>query len=457
MEARPRSATHTSEVLRRVGWFTAACVLISNVIGSGIFTTTGFMARDLGNPTLILALWLVGAVLALAGAMSYSELGVAFPQAGGEYVYLRHAYGPFLGFLSGWVSFTVGFSAAIAAGAVSFSAYFHQAFSVGQDNGVIGKILALALVWLVTAVHMAGVEAGGFLQRTLTILKIGGIALLIIGAVLIGQGSWTNVSVRAPGPEPGFGPIVVSLIFVIYSYSGWNVAGYLAGEMLDPRRTIPRTMVGGTVFVGLVYLAINLMYFYALPVTILAQEPILPVAEKAAAALFGATAAHVIAGMLCLSIAGAVSAMVWAGPRVYYAMARDGVLPTVLGETAGGGGAPRAAILLQSAWASALVLSGTFEQLVVYSGFVLTIFSGLAAAAVLVLRRRQPDLPRPYRVPLYPAPPILYVSMATVIAIYTLLERPVESVLALATVAAGAPVYVLLRRYLPTAVQGNTD
>lgn len=436
-------------MLRRVGGFTAACVLVSNVIGSGIFTTTGFMARDLGDAGMILTLWLAGAVFALAGAISYSELGAALPQAGGEYVYLSRAYGPFLGFLSGWVSFTVGFSAAIAAAAVTFASYFLQLFPVGQATGVLGKALALGLVWLLTGVHLAGVGAGGLLQRILTVTKVSAIFLLIMGAVTVGQGSWENLTIRDASRTPGLGAIVVSFIFVIYSYSGWNVAGYLAGEITNPGRTIPRTMIGGTLFVGLVYLGLNLVYLYALPVTALAQAPILPVAAKAARALFGAPAAHLVASMLCLSIAGAVSAMIWAGPRVYYAMARDGLLPAVFAETSGTGGAPGKSILLQSTWATVLILTGTFEQLLIYSGFVLTIFSAVAVAAVIVLRRRSPDLPRPFRVPLYPFLPGAYIALALVIVTYTLIERPAESAWAVATVLLGALFYPLMGKYKP--------
>ncbi len=448
MATRPASEASGAGILRKVGGFTAACVLVSNVIGSGIFTTTGFMARDLGDAGMIITLWLAGAVFALAGAISYSELGAALPQTGGEYIYLSRAYGPVLGFLSGWVSFTIGFSAAIAAASVSFASYFLQIFPVGQETGVVGKALALGLVWLVTAVHVAGVGAGGVLQRTLTITKVGAILLLVIGALTVGQGSWENLTIRDTSLTPRFGTIVVSFIFVIYSYSGWNVAGYLAGEITNPGRTIPRTMIGGTLFVGLVYLGLNLIYLYALPVTALGQAPVLPVAEKVAKALFGAPAAHLVASMLCLSIAGAVSAMIWAGPRVYYAMARDGLLPAVFAETRPGG-APAKSILLQSTWATLLILTGTFEQLLVYSGFVLTIFTALAVGAVIVLRRRSPDLPRPFRVPLYPFLPGAYITLAAVIVGYTLIERPVESMLALATVLAGAPVYLLMGKYQP--------
>jgi APA family basic amino acid/polyamine antiporter len=435
---------HLSELPRRIGWFTAGCVLVSNVVGSGIFTTTGFMARDLGHPGLVLSVWMVAGLIALSGALSYSELGAAFPVAGGEYAYLRLVYGPFVGFLSGWTSFTIGFSAAIAAGAVSFAAYFSQLFSLGGEGGVRPTIIALALLWSITGIHLAGVEASGWLQRTLTVLKVATILLFIAAGVMVGNGDWGNLKVADVQVVPGLGAYGVSLIFALYAYSGWNAAAYLAGEMTDPGRTIPRTMVGGTLFVVLLYLAMNAFYFYALPVSELAQPPLLPVADKVATALLGPDAGRFVTAILCLSIAGAVSAMVWAGPRVYYAMAQDGLLPTWFGTTPTG--TPINAILLQSLWASVLIVSGSFERLIIYSGTVLMAFTGLAVAAVIILRRQQPDLPRPYQAPLYPFVPGFFVLASAAIVAIALYERPLEGALGFATVLAGAPLYLLWER-----------
>jgi APA family basic amino acid/polyamine antiporter len=431
---------------RRIGWFTASCVLVSNVVGSGIFTTTGFMARDLGDPGLILSVWVVAGLIALSGALSYSELGVAFPVAGGEYTYLRLAYGPFVGFLSGWTSFTIGFSAALAAGAVSFSAYLSRLFPLGDEGGMLSTVAALALLWSITGFHMAGVGAGGWLQRTLTVLKVGAIALLIAAGLMTGKGDWANLEVTDLQIVPGIGPWFVSLIFALYAYSGWNAAAYLAGEMIDPGRTIPRTMIGGTLFVALLYLLLNGFYFYALPVTELAQPPLVPVAGKVASALLGLEAGRLVTALLCLSIAGAVSAMVWAGPRVYFAMAQDGLIPSMFGSAAGARGTPINAILLQSVWASILLMSGSFERLVVYSGTVLVIFSALAVAAVIVLRRQQPALPRPYHTPLYPFVPGFYVLVSTVTVGIALYERPLEGGLGIATVLAGTPLYLVWQK-----------
>ncbi|MBI4402198.1 MAG: amino acid permease [Nitrospirae bacterium] len=427
-------------------WFTAACVLVSNIIGGGIFTTTGFIARDVGDPILILALWLVGALLALAGAMSYSELGAALPRAGGDYIYLRQAYGPLVGFLSGWASFTVGFGAAIAASAVSCASYGLRVVPLAEENSLVAKALALLLVWSLTAVHAAGVGAGGWLQRLLTTTKVVAILVLILGGLLLGAGSWTNLTVRVSETKPGLGPLVVALIFVLYTYLGWNVVGYIAGEIADPGRTIPKIVIGGTAFVAVIYLLLNLVYLYALPVTALAQPPVLPVAEKAAAALWGPTSARLLAAVLCISIAGAVSAMVWAGPRVYWVMAVDGVFASFFKDLHRTTGVPVRAILLQSVWASLLILTGTFEQLVIFAGVILAAFTALTVGAVIVLRRRHPDLARPYRVPLYPLVPGLMIAISLAIVGDSLIQRPIESALGVATVMGGIPLYFLWRK-----------
>jgi APA family basic amino acid/polyamine antiporter len=445
-----RTEKDPSTLPRRIGWFTAGCVVIGNVVGTGIFTTTGFMARDLGHPGLILSIWLMGGLIALAGALAYSELGAAFPVAGGEYVYLRHAYGPFIGFLSGWTSFTIGFSAAIAAGAMSFAAYFNQLFSLDDEQVLPSMAVALAVLWAITACHLLGVEAGGFLQRALTLLNMGAVLALITAGLMIGEGDWAHLSLSDAQPAPSVGLCIVSLIFALYAYSGWNAAVYLAGEVTEPARTIPRALISGTLFVTLLYLLLNAFYFYALPVTELAKPPLLPVASKAVGALLGLDTAWFVTLILCLSIAGGTSAMVWAGPRVYYAMARDGLIPSYFYKASGAQGTPINAILLQSLWASVLILSGSFERLLIYSGTVITIFSALAVGAVLILRRTEPDLPRPYRTPLYPFVPVFFIVMSMVIVWNAVSERPLEAGLGLATVLAGTPLYLVWRRFRGT-------
>ncbi|HEX2055770.1 MAG TPA: amino acid permease, partial [Nitrospiraceae bacterium] len=371
------------------------------------------------------------------------ELGASLPRAGGDYVYLRQAYGPLAGFLSGWVSFVVGFGAAIAASAVSFSAYAFRLVPSLEQTGVAPAVPALALVWMLTAVHARGVSAGTVVQRLLTTTKVTALLLLIVGGLAVGEGAWNNFFIRSEQVEPSFGVTASGLVFVFYTYLGWNVAGYVAGELADPIRALPKIVVGGTVFVAILYLLINIVYFYALPVTILGKPPLLPVAEKAAAALWGPDSARILALMLCLSITGAVSAMIWAGPRVYWAMANDGVFLKFFSERDPATGAPVRSIILQSLWASVLIITGTFEQLVLFGGAVLAFFTALTVGALFVLRFRQPDLPRPYRTPLYPFVPLLFVVSILSLVSTIVVTRPGEALMGLGTIVTGAIAYRL--------------
>jgi len=307
------------------------------------------------------------------------------------------------------------------------------------------KGFALALIWSLTVVHVAGVGPGGVLQQILTVLKIGAILLLIVGAFTVGTGDWQHIVTISRQPDIGPGALVVSFIFVTYAYSGWNAAGYIAGEIINPTRSIPRTMIGGTLLVGVLYGVLNLVYFYALPIHTLATPPLMPVAEKAAVEMFGPTAAHFVTILLCISIARPVSAMIWTGPRVYYAMAQDGFLPGFFSDTKHTHGTPVRSIILQSLWVTVLVLSGSFEQLVIYSGLIITVFTALTVGAVMVLRQRRPQLVRPYRVPFYPVLPVCYVLVAGVIMIFLSVEKPVESFWACLTLSAGIPFYLLMR------------
>ena len=442
----PSNETIAPDGLRQISGFTALCVLISSVVGTGIFTTTGFMARDIQDPWLILLLWGGGAVLALAGAMCYSELGAAFPFVGGDYVYIREAYSPFIAFLSGWASFTVGFGAAIAAGAMGFASYVLQA--VPNEAGLQVQWVALGLIWSLTVIHVAGVGPGGWLQQILTVLKIGAILLLIAGAFTVGHGEWEHLAILPTLSGIGPGSLVVSFIFVTYAYSGWNAAGYIAGEMRNPTRAVPRTMIGGTLFVGTLYVVLNLVYFYALPIQDLGAPPLIPVAEKTAVGMFGPTAALFVSILLCISIAGTVSAMTWTGPRIYYAMARDGFLPKIFSDINHRHDAPARSIVLQSLWVTVLVLSGSFEQLVIYSGLVITVFTALTVGAVIILRIKRPQLIRPYRVPFYPLLPMFYLLIAGVIMIFLIKEKPMETFWACFTLSAGIPLYHMMRKHV---------
>src|ERR1041384_1927061 len=249
---------------QKIGWFTAVCVLVSNIIGGGIFSTTGFMARDLGDPLLILLLWFVGALFALGGAMVYGALGAVLPHAGGDYVYLREAYGPLVAFLSGWTSFTIGFGAAVAASAISFSSYALRVIPIGDEQGWLAKSLSLSLLWVLTLVHCRGVGAGGRMQLFLTTTKVVAIGGLILGGLWMVAGHWESLVARPTEQQPTLGASAIALVIVTYCYLGWNVAGYIAGDIADPRRTLPKIMMGGTAFVAVIYLLLNVVYLSAL-------------------------------------------------------------------------------------------------------------------------------------------------------------------------------------------------
>jgi basic amino acid/polyamine antiporter, APA family len=436
----------SSGPIHTIGWFTASCLLISNIIGGGIFTTTGLMARDLGDPMLILGLWSLGGLFSIGGAMVYGELGSRLPHAGGDYVYLREAYGPLVAFLSGWTSFTIGFGAAVAASSISFSAYAFRIFPVMDESGWWAKGLSLTLLWLVTVIHSRGLAGGGRLQRVVTSTKVLAIGVLIVGGLSASTAHWDWLSARpnVGGSNPG--SIAVALVIVVYCYLGWNVAGFIATEITDPRRVLPRVMIGGTAFVATIYVLLNLVYLSALSVASLAKEPIVPVAEKSAAALWGPNSGQLVAALLCLSIAGAVSAMTWAGPRVYWAMARDGAITPWLAYRDHQTGVPARAILFQTLWASALIVTGTFEQLIIYSGMVLAFFMGLTLSAIFPLRSKSPQADPVYRSPWYPLLPALLVGGAALVVGSSMWQRPLEALYGAATVIGGLPFYFYWKR-----------
>ena len=432
--------------MQKIGWFTATCVLISNIVGGGIFTTTGIMARDLGDPMLILLLWFMGALFAVGGAMIYGELGSRLPQAGGDYVYLREAYGPFVAFLSGWTSFTIGFGAAVAASAISFSSYALRVIPIVDEQEWLAKGLSLALLWMATFLHCQGLGTGGRVQLLLTTTKVVSIGGLILGGLWTMADHGIGLLERPALLQPTFGVSAIALVIVTYCYLGWNVVGYIASDIAEPSRTLPKIMIGGTAFVGVIYLLLNLVYLSALSIGELAQEPIVPVAEKAAAALWGPESGRIVAAILCLSIAGAVSAMTWAGPRVYWAMAQDGMITPWLAKLHPRTAVPVRAIVFQSLWASLLIVSGTFEQLLVYSGLVLSFFMALTLSTIFRLRRASPVGIQQYQAPLYPFLPITLVCGAAALVITSMLERPSESLYGAVTVLSGIPLYYYWRR-----------
>ncbi len=402
---------------RRIGLGTAIAVVIGSMVGSGIFTTTGFISRDVGSPIALMALWVAGGLTALAGALCYSELGGAMPEAGGDYVYLREAFGPFVAYLSGWTSFLVGFSGATAASALAFVGYLRYFFPTLDSAGFESKLLALAILWSLTGVHVAGVGPGGKFQRFFAATTVLGMLALIAAGFSSGRGNAHNFLTAAPAQ----GSAAVALIFVMYAYSGWNAAAYLAGEIQNPSRRLPAALITGTTVVIVLYLGMNAMYLYAQPTAEMAG--VLAVAEKTSVTLLGPTAAGLIAGLVAIVLVGSTSALILSGPRVYYAMARDGVFFRSLSKLNPKLGTPARAILLQAAWASVLILFfHAFERVVVYTGFALTAFTALTVIALIVLRVRRPTVARPFLTPGYPWLPSAYLVVSAWILTYTLVQ-----------------------------------
>jgi APA family basic amino acid/polyamine antiporter len=444
MNATPGSVGPPASLSRRVGLTTATSVVIASMIGTGIFTTTGLMLAQLGSGWLVLVCWLAGGGVALCGALSYAELATMMPRAGGEYVYLREIYGPWAGFLTGWTSFFVGFSAPIAATGVAIAAYLSAAGVIPQ-SWLAGKTIAIGAVVVLTVVHYCGVRLGTWVQNALTALKLALLGGLVAVGFAFGKGNAEFLAASSTFWASGHGDkLGLALLWVMFAYSGWNASAYIAEELHQPARALPRSLLFGTLAVMVIYLLVNLLLFFAAPATQLSG--VVAVGDVAVRRLFGEAAGAKLSILIAVALLSSLSAYVFIGPRVYYAMARDGLFFRFAARVHPRFETPAASILAQGACAVVMILSGTFEQLLTYIGFALGIFPWMAVAGLLWLRRRQPDRARPYRVWGYPLVPLLYLgAMAWILAI-SLLNRPGPALLALATVAAGLPVYWLTER-----------
>jgi APA family basic amino acid/polyamine antiporter len=428
---------------RRLGLNTATSVVVANMIGTGIFTTTGLMLARLENSWLVLLCWVLGGTLALCGALCYAELGTMMPRAGGEYVYLHEVYGPLTAFLSGWTSFFVGFSAPIAAAGVACAAYLSAA-GLLADTWLAEKGTAVGIVVVFTAIHYRGVGLGAPVQNFLTGLKLLLLGGLIVVGLLTGQGDWHFLEASSHlWPSGRWSQLGIALLWVMFAYSGWNASAYLAEELNAPGRNLPRSLLLGTMIVMVIYLLVNLLYFYAASPA--ALSGVVAVGEVAAKQLFGTGAATWLSTLISLALLSSLSAYVFVGPRVYYAMARDGLFFRFAARIHPRFETPGLSIVAQGICAGLMILTGTFEQLLTYIGFALGIFPWMAILGVVLLRQRQPGRKRPYRVWGYPFTPVFYlVAMAWILGV-ALVNRPGPSLVALLTVAAGIPAYKLIR------------
>jgi APA family basic amino acid/polyamine antiporter len=428
---------------RRLGPIDAAAIVISNVIGGGIFFVPVIVAQLVPHPSALLGAWAAGGALAFAGAMAYAELGAMRPHAGGEYVYIRDAYGPLAAFLTGWTSFVAGFSGAIAASAVAFAGYVGHFVPLSERARTI---VALASVLAFTLVHVRGLGPGRFLQNLLALLKVSAIVLLVAAGFAAAHGSIGNLTGADHATAVGWG---LALVPVMFTYSGWNAAAYVAEEVRDPHRNVPLSLGLGTVAVVVLYLALNALFLYAMPVDRLAALNPASLMDTVAAQLFGSEGGSLLAIFALISIAASISAMVLAGPRVYYAMARDGVFVRAAGDVHPRFRTPVAAIVAQGLWSGVLVLSGTLSQLVAYTGFAVVLFAGIAVSAVFVLRRRMPHDPRPFRALGYPWAPAIFVIASAAMVVNEIWRNPQPALAGLALILAGVPVYFLMRARAP--------
>jgi APA family basic amino acid/polyamine antiporter len=442
-------------LLRQLGFYSATALVISNMIGTGIFATTGYMAGDLGSAGLILACWGVGALFAVAGALSYSELGINFPSSGGEYVYLTHAFGPEWGFMTGWVSFFAGFSAPIAAAALAFSDYLGHFFPSLQlanatttvGSGIFslrlghGQLVASCLIAGFTILNCFGLGRTAKVQNVLTSTKLIVLSGFLLLGFTVGTGSWSHFAQPAVRTSTVGLPaqFFVSLLWVMVGYSGWNAATYVAEEIRRPERTLPLALGAGTAVVALLYLGLNVIYVYATPLEQLKGQT--AVGRLAAASLFGPGVGGAFALLMALCIVSTVSAEVTIGPRVYYAMAKNKAFFSAAAKVHPRWHTPVVAILSQGVCAMVMTLT-SFRDLLTYIGMSLTLFTALSAAALIKFRRTRPGWQRLRALDFaWPLIPVSYIVVGAAMVVYGVIQEPVVSLAAFGTVGIGALVY----------------
>lgn len=444
---------------RRLGPFDAAAIILSNVIGGGIFFVPILVAGLVPHAVGMLGVWVLGGVLAFAGAMAYAELAALRPKSGGEYVYLREAFGPLAAFLTGWTSFVAGFSGAIAASALFLADAIGRFFPAAADRAPIFMVpipflplvltnqtlVALAAIAALSFVHMRGLGPGRIVHNFLAGLKVSGILIFIALGLSLGSGEWSNLASSHEVTAPGTGWLL-ALIPVMFSFSGWNAAAYVAEEIKNPGRNVPIALGLGTAAVVAIYVALNVLYLYAMPLADLAVVGDGRLTDTVAERLFGFVAGNVIAIFTIVSVAASISAMVLAGPRVYYAMARDGAFLPSVAQVHPRYRTPARAIWAQAGWSAVLVLSSTLSGLVNYTGFAIVLFSGIAVAALFVLRRREPHADRPFKAWGYPFAPGLFVAASAAMIVHRLWTEPSQTLYGLIIIGAGIPLYFLFAR-----------
>ena len=435
---------------RKLGLFPVVNIVVANVIGAGIFTTTGYLMGYLGSAWLMLMLWVAGGLIAFCGALSYGELGANYPEAGGDYTFITKLFHPLPGFLSGWLSLIVGFSAPIAASAIGFSKYFIWAFPQIQSwtlisPAILGKVLAILIILTFTFIHYRGIILGSRIQNWLTLLKILLVVGLIVAGFSIGQGSFDHLTGQSlfSGEFKGWKPIGLSLLFIMFAYSGWNSATYIGSEIKNPAKIIPRSLLISTGIIVVLYVLLNLFFIYAIPLDKMMNEP--EIGGLAAGLAFGKTAEAVISLLISFALFSSLSSSIILGPRVYYSMAKQGYFFQFAAKIHSRFGVPSASVLLQGSLAVIMVLSGTFEQILIYMGFSLGIFPIIAVLGVMKLRQSGKST---LKLPGYPYAQLIFITAWILMLVLSFLERPVESLIAILTVFSGIPFYYWFKRNL---------
>ena len=440
---------------RDLGLWTAVALVVGTVIGSGIFIVPNTMIRNVGTPGMVFVVWVVGGFMSLSGALTYAELSAAMPGAGGEYVYLREAYGPMWSFLYGWTQMWVAKSGSIASLATAFFLYvanFHPEVKqtvatigapIGPNGGPLeinlGQIFAMVLILLLGGMNYFGVKVGGNVQVLVTICKVSLILAVIVIGLGTGHGDMGNFQTSAPVLTSGVMAFFAALVAALWAYDGWNNVSMVASEIQNPQRNLPLALIGGSIAVMVIYLLANVAYFYVLPAAEVSSSSL--VAADMMRKIGGQTGANAVSIAAMISIFAALNGSILTGSRVPYAMAQDRLFFRPMAKVHPQFHTPGISILALSAWSAVLVLSGRYEQLFTYVIFASWILYGMTTAAVLVLRVKRPEMPRPYRTFGYPLIPIVFVLSALGLVISTLFNSPRESILGLLLVFAGLPFY----------------
>lgn len=425
--------------LAGVSTVTATAIAIADMIGIGVFTSLGFQVLGIPSPFALLMLWVVGGITAICGALAYAELAAALPRSGGEYNFLSRIYHPAVGFLAGWISSTVGFAAPIAVAAMAFGTYFEGVFP-----GSPPLLLGLALAWIVSLVHLTGVRRSSKFQNVSTAIKVVLIAAFIVAGFVYGNPQ--PISFAPSAQDFGYiasAPFAISLVFVMYSYSGWNAATYIINEVREPEKSLPRSLLVATLIVLTLYVGLNAVFLYTTPMEKMAGQ--INVAQIVGKEIFGDAGGRIVGALICIGLVSAVSAMIWIGPRVTMVIGEDLPALRFFARTTKAG-VPAAAILFQLAVVTVLLFTQSFEAIIDYIQFSLTFCTFLAVLGVIVLRYTQPGLKRPYRVWAYPLTPIIFLLVTGFMMFYLITQRPLQSLAGVATMLAGLVVFAVSRR-----------